>query len=338
MDPFTAALDKAAKRESATGTPKNSRVRGLAFIQSFRKIVFQEVSITRMAPEMRAYLAEFTLTFHFPPPTSMFVPVDADELEFSARIGGATSIDAPQPGDDWAVGIALGCNMSSGGKFMKRLILLPLLIGPLFGPFLFSAPQDSRHTPSAESYAVYSVLIPQIASVPAQKFLIATDTVLYADTKSQFRVEPENLITREEFNSRIAKATGAEWDRIWKSQPCVLAPEAERQAYLSAMADYQRNSEFAMRLERRLDLSRPYELVDVSELVGKRKSERWAFAEKNGAYGVFEVSAVGFSSDMTLAIVYVGYDCPWCGRWALHILKKVDGNWKQGVTGCGSMS
>jgi hypothetical protein len=136
VDPFTAALDKPAKRESATGTPKNSRLRGLAFIQSFRKIVFQEVSITRIAPEMRAYLAEFTLTFHFPPPTSMFVPVDVDELGFSARIGGATSIDARKTGDDWAVGIALGCNMSSGGKFMKRLILLPLLIAT-FWPISF---------------------------------------------------------------------------------------------------------------------------------------------------------------------------------------------------------
>lgn len=233
---------------------------------------------------------------------------------------------------------ALGCNMSLGGKLMRSLILLLLLIGPLFAPFFSSAPQDSRHTQSAESYAVYSVLIPQIPSVPEKKFLIATDTVLYDATKSEFPVEPGHSVTREEFNSRIAKATGAEWDRIWKSQPCVLAPEAEREAYLSAMTDYRRNNGVAMRLERGLDLPRSYELVDVSELVGKRSSERWAIAEKNGAYGVYEVSAVGFSSDMTLAIVYVGYDCTWCGRWALHILKKMDGKWKQVATGCNAMS
>jgi hypothetical protein len=83
VDPFTAALDRAAKRESATGTPKNARLRGLAFIQSFRKIGLQEVCINRIAPGMRAYLAESTLTFHFPPPRSMIVPVDADELGFS---------------------------------------------------------------------------------------------------------------------------------------------------------------------------------------------------------------------------------------------------------------
>lgn len=136
----------------------------------------------------------------------------------------------------------------------------------------------------------------------------------------------------------MAKATGAEWDRIWRSRPCGLAPEADREAYFSAMMDYRRNNEIAIRLERGLDLPRPYELVDVRELIGKRKSERWTFAEKNGAYGVYELSAVSFSADMTLAIVYVGYDCPWCGRWALNILKKTDGKWTQVAEGCDVMS
>ncbi len=103
------------------------------------------------------------------------------------------------------------------------------------------------------------------------------------------------------------------------------------------MIDFRRNNEVTMRLEPGLDLPRPYELVEVSELVGKRKSERWV-SEKNGAYAVYELSAVGFSSDMTLAIVYVGYDCPLCGRRALYVLKKTDGKWKQVATGCSAMS
>jgi hypothetical protein len=57
----------------------------------------------------------------------------------------------------------------------------------------------------------YSVLIPQIPSVPEKKFLIANDTVLYDETKSQFPVEPENLVTKEKFDRRLAKATGSEW-------------------------------------------------------------------------------------------------------------------------------
>jgi len=118
----------------------------------------------------------------------------------------------------------------------------------------------------------------------------------------------------------------------------VLAPEAEREAYLSAMVDYRRQNELSVRLERRVDLPKPYELVDVSELVGEKRSNRWRFAEKNRAYGVYELSAVDFSSDRTLAIVYVGYDCPWRSRWALHILKKTDGKWKQVAEGCDAMS
>jgi hypothetical protein len=53
-------------------------------------------------------------------------------------------------------------------------------------------------------------------------------------------------------------------------------------------------------------LPEPYELVDVSELVGEKRINGWEFAGKNGAYGVYEVFAVGFSSDMSIAIVYVG--------------------------------
>jgi len=163
--------------------------------------------------------------------------------------------------------------------------------------------------------------------------------MLYADTKSQFPVEPQNIVTREEFDRelRLSRGTPA-WQKIWKSQPCILVPEAEREPYLSAMVDYRRQNEASVRLERKLDLPKPYELVEVRDLVGEKRSSRWTFAGKNGAYGVYELSAVGFSSDTNLAIIYVGYDCPWCGRWALHILKKVNGKWKQVAARCDVMS
>lgn len=221
---------------------------------------------------------------------------------------------------------------------MKRRALLPLFIVPLSAAFSVPTGPTLRPTQSVESYAVYSVLIPQVASVPPEKFLIAADTVLYAETKSQFPVEPEKLVSKEDFDRRLAEATPSEWSEIWRSQPCVLAPEAEREAYLSAMVDYRRQNEVSVQLERRLELPKPFEFVDVSELVGEKRSNRWVFAGKNGAYSVYELSAVGFSSDMNLAIVYVGYDCPWCGRWALHILKKIDGKWKQVAERCDEMS
>ncbi len=222
---------------------------------------------------------------------------------------------------------------------MKQRVLLSLVIIPLFAAFFVAAPRVSRTTQSVESHAVYSVLIPQVQEVPQPKYLIADGTVPYTHTQSRFPVEPQNIVTREQFDRelRLSKGTPA-WDKIWRSKPCILVPEAERDSYLSAMQDYRRNNEVGIKLERELDLPRPYELVDVSELVGEKKSSRSQFAEKNGAYGVYELSAVGFSSDMNLAIVYVGYDCLLCGRWALHILKKTDEKWKQVAIGCAAMS
>jgi hypothetical protein len=229
--------------------------------------------------------------------------------------------------------------MSSASEHMKQRTLLPLLIIPLLAAFFVAAPQVSHPAQSAESYAVYSVLIPQVQSVPQPKYLIANETLPYAHTKSGFPVEPQNIVTREEFDRelRLSRGTPA-WGKIWKSQPCILVPEAERDTYLSAMMDYRRNNEVGIKLESGLDLPKSYELVDVSELVGEKKGKRWELAKEKGAYGIYEVSAVGFSSDMTLAIVYVGYDCPLCGRWALHVLKKVDGKWKQIAERCDVMS
>jgi len=148
--------------------------------------------------------------------------------------------------------------------------------------------------------------------------------------------EPSNRSERSNRKQRVYE-TASFAPLVHRPTFCGIL-EAEREAYLSAMVDYRRPNEVSVQLERSLDLPKSYELVDVSELVGEKRSDRWTFAGKNGAYGVYELSAAGFSSDMTLAIVYVGYDCPWCSRWALHILKKTDGNWKQVATGCDVIS
>jgi hypothetical protein len=100
---------------------------------------------------------------------------------------------------------------------------------------------------------------------------------------------------------------------------------------LAAMVDYRRKNEVSVRLEHRLNLRVTYELASVTVVDPNEKPK---FAAAHGADGLLELSAVGFSPDMTLAIVYVGFDCPLCGRWGLHILKKTDGRWKQVASGC----
>lgn len=207
-------------------------------------------------------------------------------------------------------------------------------IALLFWGALFSAQQNSAQ--SAESYAVYSALIPQIQEVPQPKFLIADETVSYAKTKTIFPVDPENVMTIEEFHRQLKLSNGAQqFSKIFDGQPCVLVPEAEREAYVSAMVDYRRKNENSMPVEQRLDLPRPYQLVSVSEL---SRDKRVELARNNGAYGVFELSAVGFSSDMTVAIIYVGFDCPLCDRKAIHVLKKTNGKWREAAEGCSYVS
>jgi hypothetical protein len=200
-----------------------------------------------------------------------------------------------------------------------------------------SASAQSAHPlQSAEAYEVYSVVIPQVQSIQQTKFLVATDTIAYSDTKTRFPIDPEKLVTREEFEERLRASKGTtEWNKIWKGQPCVLAPEAERDAYLSAMRDYRWKNEISVILEPKFNLPKPFELVRVRDLSGDKKSE---LVERKGAYGIYQLSAVGFSSDMTTAIVYIGFDCPMSGRWALHVLRKTDGKWQQVAVGCSWLS
>jgi len=188
----------------------------------------------------------------------------------------------------------------------------------------------------ADAYEVYSVVITQVQSLHQPKFLVASDTAAYANTKSGFPIDPEKLVTRQEFDERLRISKGtAEWNKIWKSQPCILVPEAQREAYLSAMRDYRRKNEVSVTLEPKLNLPKPYVLVPVSRLSSDKRVE---LAEQNGAYGVYELSAVGFSSDMTIAIVYIGFDCPLCGRWAVHVLRKTNGKWQEVAVGCSWLS
>ena len=115
----------------------------------------------------------------------------------------------------------------------------------------------------------------------------------------------------------------------------MLPPKLEREAYLSAMVDYRRKNETSIPLERKLDLPKTYQLVSVTSA---SRNDRTDDADAKRAGGLFELSAVGFSADTTIAIVYAGFDCPLCGRWALYILRKIDGKWKLVAAGCGWMS
>jgi hypothetical protein len=67
--------------------------------------------------------------------------------------------------------------------------------------------------------------------------------------------------------------------------------------------------------------------IDAAFQTGKGWDEFHARHPDSGGY--FVMSTVGFNRDKTLAVVYTGSTCGGlCGRWALHLLQKIDGKWK----------
>src|SRR5580658_5978875 len=113
-------------------------------------------------------------------------------------------------------------------------------------------PAQEHSTEVAESYAVYTALIPDIQSLPQPKYVIASETVSYAQTKSGFPIDPENIVTKEDFNRKLQVWSGTPTGKkVLNGQPCVLVPEAKREAYVSAMIDYRRKNENSTSLERR---------------------------------------------------------------------------------------
>jgi hypothetical protein len=94
------------------------------------------------------------------------------------------------------------------------------------------------------------------------------------------------------------------------------------------MQDYLRKNAASIELQPTFVLAKPYRLLKDDE------TKQIEIAEQ----GVFRVSAVGFSSDKSIGIVYVGFDCMLCGRWALHVLERVNGKWQELPTSCRQLS
>jgi hypothetical protein len=121
--------------------------------------------------------------------------------------------------------------------------------------------------------------------------------------------------------------------RETKAFQMCLKPDIEIQPKVEpAIADYVRLNEREWLLQPRISLDRPYEFF------GARKFEALMRGAGMGddyyrlypdSGGLIELSAVGFNSDKTVAVVYIGHGCgPLCGGGTFHVLEKIDGKWK----------
>jgi hypothetical protein len=168
------------------------------------------------------------------------------------------------------------------------------------------------------SSEVYSVAISSVTRLSDRPVFVVSETVPYSRTKSEFPVDPQRVLTESQARAEIAQASSkADRKRLLKENRCYSIPDAERDEYLSAMKDYLLANEGSTRLGTRLALPSPHVFLTEGQAAGFK-----------GTAGLLQVSAIGFSADFRVAIVYVGFDCPLCGHWGLHVLTLQNGKWR----------
>jgi hypothetical protein len=124
-----------------------------------------------------------------------------------------------------------------------------------------------------------------------------------------------------------------------KLDNCFRIPEADRKQYASMIADYKRQNAEPKKLVTKFTLAKMYSLLSengreaylaaTEPAEGRhrvRKMQSWL----EGAPGLISFSAIGYSADRSLALVYVEHECGTdCGGGSPHVLKRVNKAWQE---------
>ena len=103
---------------------------------------------------------------------------------------------------------------------------------------------------------------------------------------------------------------------------CLDPIEEQKAQYVPVINDYLKRN------KRKLTLVRKFDLPSYVLLGHNPGSNRPHFDSPT----LFYLSAVGFNSDRTRGLVYVGYVCgSLCGAGAYHLMVKKDGRWQEDV-------
>jgi hypothetical protein len=180
-----------------------------------------------------------------------------------------------------------------------------------------SSPAETRKAISAE---VYSAAILRASAYPLTQFLIVRYTVPYSITSSSFPMDSDRLVTRSQEEER--PLSRKERAKALRDNLCNSVADTDRDSYLSAMQDYVRKNAVRTKLNLPLKLPSPYRLI-------KNDQEYLRDPELQKGRSIFWVSAIGFSSDMNLALVYVQRDgYAWGGVRELLAFKRRNGKWQ----------
>jgi|SRR5262245_37301146 len=110
-----------------------------------------------------------------------------------------------------------------------------------------------------------------------------------------------------------------------------LSPDAESEAVVGpAISEYVRLNEKTWRLQRRLSIEKPYDLIDSDELKKSAFKGDWEnfYKQRPNSGGWIGLSAVGFNADKTVAVVFMTHACgSLCGGGDYYVLQKKDGKW-----------
>jgi hypothetical protein len=166
------------------------------------------------------------------------------------------------------------------------------------------AASESRSYEVDEAYRVYSVLLPT-----EESYGFATGRiVIQQETVTQF---------------------------IGKISACI--DPAVLKDFKEAAVDFERENDQSMVLEDKFEIEKPHTFIRTTEIktlfqepgsnIGGLKR---FYSKYPGSGGFIILSAVGFNKDKTQAIAYTGSGCGnLCGMWRYHLLKKIDGKWKE---------
>jgi hypothetical protein len=179
---------------------------------------------------------------------------------------------------------------------MLKKALLLLIFSSLFSQSAPVRPDDSpKPYEDGEAYAVYAAVLP---SEWPWKVAHAKTLVIRSETKNYgMCLQPEKGFT---------------------------------QSLGAAISDYVELNKRPWLLQSRFDIEKPYLLITPEEFKSAFAQGNWEafYRQYPDSGGYIELSAVGFNSDKTVAVVYMGHDCGMrCGGGEFHVLQKKDGKW-----------
>jgi len=107
-----------------------------------------------------------------------------------------------------------------------------------------------------------------------------------------------------------------------------LEPEPESGKLIGeAIEDYKKQNERMWFLQRKFKTDKPYVVLSSEAFMGKNQG-RWEMPAFPDSGGYFLLSAVGFNSQRTVAVVWVEQRCGrLCGKGEFHVLQKTQNEW-----------